>query len=141
MAFILRSDYTTVIDEHILSEVLRYDETRLATAEQRAVSFATGHLNNRFDTERIFVEDEENEDWERHPLVLMHTLNICLYYLHQLIAPDSVPQNILDNYLEAKDWFEKVSAGTINPPDLPAFEDGERDYVRFGGNTRRENHL
>jgi len=137
MAFIIRSDYNTVIDEHILSEVLRYDETRLATTEQRAVSFASGHLNNRCDTETLFEQTGE----DRHPLVLMHTLNICLYYLHQVIAPDMVPQNVLDNYLEAKDWFEKVSAGTINPPDLPAFEDGERDYVRFGGNTRRMNHL
>lgn len=137
MAFINRSDYQTVIDEHILSEVLRYNESHIATDEARAISFATGYLNARFDTETLF----EQEDEERHPLVLMHVLNIALYFMHQRIAPDQVPQNILDNYVEAKSWFVAVNSGTINPPDMPVFEDGERDHVLYGGNEPRNHHI
>lgn len=137
MAFINRSDYKSVIDEHILSEVLRFDESYLATAEKRAISYATGYLNARFDTETLF----EQEDDDRHPLVLLHVLNITLYYLHQKVAADQVPQNILDNYVEATDWFKAVNKGEVAPPDLPMFEDGERDHVLYGGNEARNHHI
>lgn len=137
MAFITRDDYLSVIDDHQLSEVTRFNDGRLPMAEGKAVSFATGHLNNRFDTDAIF----EQVGADRHPMILHHCLCISLYYLHLVISPDAVPQNILDGYVEAKDWFESVSAGKVNPPDLPMFEDGERDFIRYGSNTRRDNHI
>ena len=137
MAFITRNDYPSVIDDHVLSEVVRFDDNRLATSELRAIAFAKSHLNARYDVATIF----EQEDEDRHPLVLMHCLNISLFYLHQLVATDQIPQTVLDNYVEAKDWFEGINKGIINDPDLPVFTDGSRDFILYGGNTKRDNHI
>jgi len=137
MAFITRNDYQSVIDDHVLSEVLRFDDTKLATAEKNAIQFAKGHLNARYDVATIF----EQEDEDRHSLVLLHCLNIAVWFLHQPMSGDQIAQTVLDAYVEAKDWFEGINKGIINDPDLPVFTDGSRDFILYGGNTKRDNHI
>ena len=137
MAFIDKIDYAAVIRTNILDDITEVDDTKIDACEERAIERVKGYLNNRYDVVTIFAQTGA----ARHPLVLMYTMDITLYYLHRLINYRKVPMHRAEAYKEAMDWLEKVSEQKINPPNLPFLTTDDKDYIRWGSNTKRNNQI
>ena len=137
MAFIDKTDYADVINQNILDDITEVDDTKIDTAEGRAIAFMKSYLNNRYDAENIFNKTGSNRD----DVILGFAKDITLYYLHRIINPRKVPSNRAEAYKEAKEWLMGVSDCTINPVGLPVIAGGQKDYVHFGGNTKRDNQF
>jgi hypothetical protein len=137
MAFIDKTDYGTAIKTNILDDITETDNNLLDIAESQAISFMKGYLNNRYDVVEIFNKTGAN----RHPVILKFAIDIAIYYLHNRINPRKTPKNRVKAYSDAKEWLEAVCELMINPPDLPAVTVGNRDYVQYGSNPKRTNHL
>lgn len=138
MAFIDKADYGDAINENILDDITDGVDTKLDSAEAKAISYMKGYLNNRYDVAEIFAQTDN----DRHPVVLMFAVDISIYYLHRMLSWRDTPKFRIERYNEAKEWLEKVSKLEINDPLLPLVaDDTTREYVQFGGNTKRANHL
>lgn len=137
--YITRQDYIDlgIIAEETLNELTQFDDNIINNIEASVLAFITSHINSRFDAATELAKTGSN----RHPLLLRYGCDIGAYYLHRKISPNQVPENVLDGYIEAKDWFKKVSQGYLNPTGIATYSDGERDYIKYGGETRRENRI
>jgi phage gp36-like protein len=142
MAFIEKEDYEGVIKENILDDITEFNDNVLDKAEARAIAKMKGYLSNRYDVNAIFSATGTNRD----DVVLMHAIDITLYYLHKSINPRKVPQNRSDSYKEAIEWLQGVNELEINP-NLPTVKDGlgnetgEKNYIKYGSNPKRTNHI
>ncbi len=137
MAFINKEDYKDVINENILDDITQVDDDKLESCEARAIKYMKGFLSSRYDTANIFNKTGGSRD----EAVLGFAKDITVYFLHRLINPRKVPANRQVAYTEAKEWLMGVSACTINPEGLPVIEGGQKDYISFGGNTKRNNQI
>ncbi len=137
MAFILKTDYGTAIQDNVLDAIVESDDDLIVTANKAAVELMKGYLNNRYDVVAIFSETGD----ARHPVVLMYGIDIALYDLHRRINPRKIPAFRSERYKIAKEWLMDISEGIINPPDLPVPDSGDKDYFRFGSNPKRVNHI
>ncbi len=135
--FCTRDDYEAAIRGNILDAIIDFNDGKLDIAESRAISEMGGYLNARYDTEAIFAATGN----DRNPLMVMYCVDIALYHLHSVLNPKKVPDHRKERFDQAKQWLADVAAGMINPPDLPRITDGSRDYVLFGSNTKRNNHI
>ena len=137
--FVKRQDYIDlgIIDEETLNELTKFDDNIINNIEASVLAFITSHINSRFDAATELAKTGS----ARHPLLLRYGCDIGSYYLHKRISPNQVPDNVVDGYIEAKDWFSKVSKGTLNPTGIATYGDGERDFIKYGGETRRNNRI
>jgi phage gp36-like protein len=137
MAFLVKADFNTAIQENILDEIVEFDDTLIDVVIRSTVAFIQGYLNSRYDTAAIFAETGA----DRNPIILMYAIDIALHDLHARINPRKIPDHRKERYKAAKEWLMDVSEAVINPPDLPVPAEGEKDYIRFGSNTKRDNHI
>lgn len=140
MAFIEKTDYADAIREVVLDDITEELDSLLDDAEKKAIAYMKGYLNNRYDVAAIFAAEGD----ERHPVILMYAIDISIFFLHRRVSWRNTPKFRIDRHNEAKDWLQKVSELEINDPLLPLIEDEEdvsRQYVQFGSNPRRSNHL
>lgn len=141
--FLTKDDYLTRIDADILDRILDTAEDEAAAedlldkAEEQAIAFITSFLSSRYDTDAVF----EAAGDERNPILVMYTADIALFYLYLRVAPEAIPEPRIAAYEIAEKWLAKVQAEKVNPAGLPKPDDGSKDYVRFGGNRPRRNHL
>lgn len=137
MAFIEKSDFNDAIRNNILDDITEADDTKIDKAIAEAISYMKGYLNNRYDVVEIFNKTGALRD----ETILNHGVNIAIYNLHRLINPRKLPtfRSTLRN--DAKDWLLDVSKGIINPPTLPVPVSGEKNYILFGSNTKRNNQI
>jgi phage gp36-like protein len=138
MGFIDKEDFSQCIEEGLLDSITEVDDNKLQAAISFAIRYAEGLLNARYDTATIFNQTGSDRD----EVILGHVLDIAIYRLHSRINPRKKPKHRIESYQDAKEWFEKVNKGEINPPGLPQIQDDDtRDYFKFGGNPKRENHF
>lgn len=135
--FIAKADYGTQIKDHILDRITNFTDALLDVAEEIAISEVKGYLNARYDVSEIFNKTGAN----RHPKVLAICVDLALYELHKRINPIKIPEHRKESYEMAILWLKQVNVGKINPPDLPIPADGQKDYLLWGSNTKRTNHI
>lgn len=135
--FIQKEDYEAIIRDNRLDAVISMEDNKLDKAELRAIEFMRSYLSSRFDTEEIF----NKTGTDRNPVIVGFCVDISLYYLHRLINPRKIPEHRKEAYDDAKEWLQSVSKGMVNPVGLPVPEEGEKDYILFGSNPKRQNHL
>ncbi len=135
--FLDKDDLIHNIDEDILDEITEFDDDQLDDAIDFAVEFARGHLNARYDVDAIFTQTGT----DRNVVLKNFCVDIALWKLHSLINPRKVPKFRKQNYDDAVMWFDGMKDGTINQPGLPVPVDGSKDYIKYGSNPRRENHI
>jgi hypothetical protein len=136
--FITRDDFAQCIDESVLDDITQVDDNKLSSAVSFAIRYAEGMLNARFDAATIFNQTGTDRD----DVILGHVLDIAIYRLHSRINPRKIPKFRKENMEMAKEWFEMVNDGKINPPGLPKMKDDDnRDYIKFGGNKKRQSHI
>lgn len=135
MAFLTKDDFLSIIRENVLDDITEFNDDKITTGIEEAVSVMEGYLASRYDTDAIFLATGE----DRNKSIVMYCKDIVLYNLHSNISPRKIPKLRYDRYNAAMDWLEKVSDCKINPSGLPKIAGGAKDYVQFGGNTRRDN--
>lgn len=136
-AFIDKDDYGAAIKGNILDAITEATDALLDTAEEQAISFVASYLNAKFDVAAIFAQTGSDRD----PTILRICIDIALYYLHRRTTPRKIPDHRVDAYNEAKEWLEGVRAEEIVPIGLPLPEDGSRQYIGYGSNDKRDNHI
>lgn len=138
MGFLLKEDFGSVIDNNLIDEITEFDDNKLDTAILEAVSFMKGYLNNRYDVQAIFLATGS----DRNPIIMMYCKDIVVYNLHSILNPRKIPDKRGQRYNAAVNWLNEINQMIINQPDLPLTEnDNSRDYVKFGGNTKRDHHI
>ena len=137
MAFINKDDYADVINENILDDITEVDDDKIDSCEARAIRFMKGYLNNRYDVDQIFAKTGSDRNEE----ILGYAKDITLYYLHRLVNWRKVPSDRAKAYEEAKMWLMDVNKLQVNPPNLPVLAGGEKDFVLFGSNPKRQNYI
>lgn len=135
--FIDKTDYVDVINQNILDGITNVDDSKIDTAEARAIKFMKSYLSSRFDTANIFNKTGANRD----EVILGYAKDITLYFLHRLSNPRKTPSDRIKAYNEAKEWLIGVQKCEINPEDLPVKAGGQKDYVLYGSNPKRNNHI
>ncbi len=136
MPFLLKADLLTAIRSERL-DAITTDDTVIDQVIAQAESMVGGYLNARYDVAAIFSATGTDRD----PVILSHCVDVALYDLHALINPRKIPELRRERYHYAKDWLDKVNQAKINPPDLPLVDEGVKDYVQWGSNTKRVNHI
>jgi phage gp36-like protein len=142
--FITETDYQTSIDSDILLRIAGGNSGLLTSllddAENTAIELMRGYLNARYDVVAIFNATGS----DRNPILVKYAVDISLYYLYQRLPANQVPDMRVYNYEAAEKWLHRVQKQEVNPPDLPLVPspDGDaKEYVQYGSNPRRNNHL
>ena len=134
--FITKSDFHAAIKDNILDDITELDDEVITTRCREAISYVKGELSARFDTENIFNQTGPN----RHDMVLKTCIDIAIYSIHARINPRKIPKLRREAYQDAKDWLNDIKAQITNP-DLPVLISDTKDYIVFGSNDKRANHL
>lgn len=132
--FLTQSDYRTLIQDHVLNQVINNDPGLLDDAELMAISEMEGYLSSRYDTQAIFSKTGDN----RHKVLVMFALDMTLYHLHSRVSPRNISQLRVDRYNRAIEWLQNVVNGALNP-DLPFKKTDDGDDVsniRYGSNDK-----
>ena len=137
MAFIEKADFDAAIRDNILDDITEADNTLIDKAIAESISYMKGYLNNRYDVVEIFNKTGNLRD----ETILNHGINIALYNLHRLINPRKMPAFRGELRNDAKEWLMDVNKGIINPPTLPVPVTGEKDYILYASNPKRDNQI
>lgn len=132
--FLSQTDYKTLIQDHVLNQVINNDPALLDDAELMAISEMEGYLGARYDTQAIFSKTGN----DRHKALVMFALDMTLYHLHSRVSPRNISQLRVDRYNRAIEWLQNVVNGALNP-DLPHKTTDEGEYVsniRYGSNDK-----
>ncbi len=135
--FIEKSDYLLYINTNILDDITEVNDELVDNASRTAISLVKGYLNARYDVNAIFNATGS----QRHATILEKCIDMALFTLHARINPRKIPELRRERNKEAKEWLIDVSESIINPPDLPVLSNGQKDYIDFGSNPRRENRI
>lgn len=136
-AFITNEDYEQYIDKDVLGDVIDTNPDIRERAEAIAESLVADHLNSRYDTAAIFAATGD----DRHHSVIWAVVNLALYHIHQRLHPNAVPEHRLDAKDEVKAWLRGVSCAQINPVGLPTPAGEDKDYILYGGETKRQDRM
>lgn len=136
-SFIAKSDYAEHINNNVLDAITQTTDSKLDEAETRAIELMKGYLSARYLVDEIFNKTGSN----RNPVIVMYAIDLALYFIHSLINFRKIPDYRKERYNAAVEWLEKVNAGEINPPGLPVPDTGDKDYILYGSNTKRDNHI
>lgn len=138
MGFLTQDDYSPLIKDVVLAQVMDNDMSIVTDAERFAQSQIESYLNQRFDVASIFSQTGVSRDQS----ILMYMIDITLYHIHARINPSRIPEIRVKRYDDAIKWMEMVSTGKLTPA-LPTKIDpntGEADTKlntsRFGSNEK-----
>lgn len=138
--FLTATDYATCIHPDLLARIHGGNTALLDDAENRAIELMRGYLSARYDVVAIFAATGV----DRNPLIVKYAVDIALFYLYQRLPADQVPDMRLMNYEAAERWLTRLQKQEVNPPDLPRVASPEGDakeYVQWGSNRKRSQHL
>lgn len=138
--FINPEDYDTSIHSEILDALIRKDYAIVEICEERAIAEMRSYLSGRYDCDTLF----NAEGTDRHPLVLMMTIDITVYHLFCIHNPQKMSQIRTDRYDRAVEWLKQVSKQAISIDGAPLLPDSERKENapwQMRSNPKRTNHL
>lgn len=138
MTFLTDTDFDKTIRSWILDQVTQFNQQSLDDAELAAIEEMSSYLRSRYDVATIFSQTGAS----RNPLVVMYLCDMVLFHLHSIISPNKTPQLRADRYSLAIDWLKRVQALNANPDlPVPPPPSTQKDYVLFGSNPKRSNHI
>lgn len=136
MAFLTEAELKTAQHTEIISAITRADNTIVPIIIDESIAFMKGYLNSRYDVDAEFAL----EDTDRN-LVLVKILKaLVIYEIYSLHNPRMMTEVIKDNYSRAIDWLKQVQKGNVNPDLAIPDPDTDVEYIKYGSNTKRENH-
>ncbi|CAN5428278.1 hypothetical protein BH09BAC1_BH09BAC1_27770 [soil metagenome] len=136
--FLLDTDYSTLIKDNVLMQVIEQNLSLLAVCENMAQQEVESYLRERYDMAHTF----SRTGTDRNPLIVMYLIDVTLYHLHSRIATMEMNETRSNRYLAAKDWLERASEGGVTL-DLQHLSDGTTgesvEQSRFNSNPRFNN--
>lgn len=136
------TELKTAVYEYTLGKITT-DEVVLRNAILAAIDEATGYLNGRYDTVKIFNARGD----ERNILLLEHCKSLAVWYIIRLGNAQILFEKAKIYRDSAIDWLEKVAGvhetGKSIAPDLPLkMEDGKvKSQIRIGSNRKFRHHF
>lgn len=135
--FITAPDYVRSIPADVLARLTNGNTALMDDCENVAIELMRGYLSARYNVAAIFAATGT----DRNPIIVKYAVDIALHYLYHQLESDQVPEIRKQAYDAALQWLRRVQEQEINPPDLPLITDGTKDYVQFGSNGKRTQHL
>ena len=138
--FIQTEDYDASIHSEILDALIRKDHAIVEICEERAIAEMRSYLSGRYDCDILF----NAEGSDRHPLVLMMTIDIAVYHLFCIHNPQKMSQIRTDRYERAVEWLKQVSKQAVSIDGAPLLpEEDRKDNAPWlmRSNPKRTNHL
>lgn len=137
--FIEISELKTHLRGEQLAAISRDDDTVITSAIDGAIAEAKGYLA-AYDTNLIFATSGQ----DRNQLLLIFIKDIAVYHFVNLSNVATGYEIRQRRYDRAIEWLKSVQKGDV-VPDLPVKTDvdGNRviNPVKFGSNTKRDNHF
>jgi len=150
MAYLYKNDYTTVITQEYLDQILTQaaanstlteDEIR-EDAEDTAQAEITSYLYARFLIEDEFAKVAPDEN--RNKIIMRCVMNIAIYNIHFVINPRDVPETREKAYDACLDKLAAFRDGNLLFPPPPADggisprppEDGGSSRVNLTSNVK-----
>lgn len=118
--FIEDTDFTEIIREAHLEEIIDDHPAALEEAIHSALEEMASYLSSRYDVAAIYAQTGT----DRHKLILLYGMDIALYHLHARIDPIQMPEIRKERYNRAIEALKAIAAGHMNPIGLPPLEDG-----------------
>ena len=135
--FITKADYSSVIRDNLLDDITELDDSILDSCEAEAIGLASDYLRQRYDLAASFSA----EGTERDNQLVRVILDIALFYAHHRVNPRRIPEMREKAFERAEKWLKMANKGEIVLA-LPKLEEGSKtQFVLYGGNRKRENHL
>lgn len=126
--FIKIADYDASIHREILDSLIRVDSSQekdyavVEVCEDRAISEMRSYLGKYYDCDKIFSASGD----ERHPLVLMMAIDICVYHIFCLHNPYKISEIRKDRYDRAVEWLKGVASGKVTIDGAPRLPEDQQ---------------
>jgi hypothetical protein len=103
---------------------------RLAWQDNGAYQVAAGTL---------LTEDSKwTKGDNRHPQLVMFTIDIAIYHLYCRIAPKNIPEARADRYNAAVAWLRMTAKGDV-AADIQRVQPSQGNRIRMGSNVKNQN--
>lgn len=142
--FINLEDYDASIHRDILDSLLRTDPacdpSIIEICEDRAISEMRSYMSHFYDCDAIF----SMRGPDRHPLILMMSLDIAVYHIFCIHNPYKMSQIRKDRYDRAVEWLKAVGRGDITIDGAPSKKESDASASspwQIISNELRETHL
>lgn len=136
MAFLTEAELKTKQHAEIISSITRADDTIVPIIIDESIAFMKGYLNARYDVDAEFAK----EDTERNLVLLKILKAIVVYEIYSLHNPRMMTEVAKENHSRAIAWLKEVQKGAVNPDlDIPDPDD-DVEHIKYGSNTKRNNH-
>ncbi len=134
--FIRKADLHLSILEDELEEIVRGDDTIIASALHSAEAEMRTYLYDSFDVDAIFATTGDN----RHQLLVNLCADIAVYLLVARLQAGQYLEDRKARYDRAVAWL-KMSAKTELYNDLPRREATVQTHINYGSNPKRGNYF
>jgi len=134
--FIGKADLYIAILEDELEEIVRGDDTIVASAMHSAEAEMRTYLFDSFDVDVIFAK----KGAERHALLVNLCADIAIYLLVARLQAGQYVDDRKARYDRAVSWL-KMSAKTELYNDLPRREETVQKHIIHGSNPKRVNYF
>jgi hypothetical protein len=75
----------------------------------------------------------------RHPQLVMFTIDIAVYHLYCRVAPKAIPETRVDRYNAAIAWCRMTAKGDISA-DIERVQPDRGNRIRFGSQVKNQNN-
>ncbi len=136
MAFLTENELKTLQHAEIITAITRADDTIVPMMIDESIAYMKGYLNARFDVAAEFAK----EGGERNIVLLKILKAMVIYEIYSLANPAKMTEVVKENNARAMKWLTEVQKGNVNPDlDIPDPDD-DTQYIKWGGNKKKENH-
>lgn len=118
--------------------VLTRTEGNIDTAIEEAIEEVKAYLTARYDVATEFAKSGTN----RNKLVVKLVREVALYNCYNISNPVNMPESRVQKYKDTISFLKDVQAEKASITGLTRLTDttnGGSNYIRFGGNTKRNN--
>jgi hypothetical protein len=136
MNFLDKQDFEKLIKVDQLDTITGTNDHYIEEAEAAAIEEMSSYLRSKYDTDKIFSQTGD----DRSDLVMLYLIDLTLYHLFTRLTPRNVPDIRISRYERVIDWLERVQMEKVNP-DLPEYEDADKQYVQYGSRPQRIHHF
>ena len=134
MAFIVKSDLLTYIDESTIDQLTDGTDAYVVEAIKDAEERIKEKISPRYDMDVELNRVGDN----RQRSLLKHCINLSIFYLFQRLYTDVLPEGRVEAKDEAEQWLDDVYNGKLNVNLETNDEPNEQGWpLRWGSDTKK----
>lgn len=136
--YLNKTDIEKGIYPEILQVISRVAEN-ITQAIEEAIAEVGAYLRARYDINTEFAKSGS----QRNTLIIKLVREITIYNCYMISNPNNMPESRLQRYKDTIAFLKDVQSEKANIEGLARLTDadtGYSTYIKFGGNTKRNNH-